>query len=79
LNALQDELRFLLITSAAQLQAREGLSGSELTIEVRPLDAAKCIRCWHRRPDVGSSTEHPEICSRCVTNLGEPGEKRAYA
>jgi isoleucyl-tRNA synthetase len=26
----------------------------------------KCERCWNYRPTVGSSTEHPSLCARCV-------------
>jgi len=26
----------------------------------------KCERCWHWETDVGSNSEHPTICSRCV-------------
>jgi isoleucyl-tRNA synthetase len=40
---------------------------------------AKCIRCWHHRPDVGSHADHPEICGRCVKNLPNgPGETRRF-
>jgi isoleucyl-tRNA synthetase len=84
LSALGGELRFLLITSEAQVHAtpapadavavREGLA-----IRVAPTNAAKCVRCWHRRPDVGAHAAHPEICGRCVENLALPGETRRFA
>jgi isoleucyl-tRNA synthetase len=77
LNALGDELRFLLITSEARLH--EAPERRTPRVVVKPTEAAKCIRCWHRRPDVGSNAEHPEICSRCVTNLALPGENRRFA
>jgi len=76
LNALGDELRFLLITSAATLEAADGEAP---VIYVRATDAAKCVRCYHRRPEVGHIADHPEICSRCVTNLSLPGEERVFA
>jgi isoleucyl-tRNA synthetase len=38
----------------------------------------KCARCWHCREDVGVNPEHPEICGRCVDNIGA-GEVRHYA
>jgi isoleucyl-tRNA synthetase len=87
-DALGDELRFFLITSAARVHrvsapppgavaapeaAREGV-----WVMVKPSEALKCVRCWHRRPDVGSHSEHPEICGRCVENLSEPGERRRF-
>ncbi len=88
-NALEDELRFFLITSAARVHrvstapagtipatdsAREGV-----WIAVRPTTAAKCVRCWHRLPDVGTHPEHPELCSRCVSNVAGGGERRRFA
>jgi isoleucyl-tRNA synthetase len=76
ISALGDELRFLLITSAARLH--NGVAAEEL-IHVAPSQDTKCIRCWHHRPDVGRHPEHPEICERCVTNLELPGERRMFA
>jgi isoleucyl-tRNA synthetase len=87
-NALHDELRFLFITSEARVHkvdaapenaiaASGGLDGVWLL--VKETEAAKCARCWHRRPDVGQNPEHPELCGRCYTNLTSSGEKRTYA
>ena len=86
LQALGDELRFVLITSGASLA----------TLEVAPQDAAetevpglklqvsvsaqeKCERCWHRRPDVGQIAAHPTLCGRCVENIDGSGEQRHFA
>ena len=77
LSALGDELRFFLITSAAEVI--EAPSGSPRRIEVRPTEAPKCVRCWHRRSDVGVHADHPELCGRCVTNVTTDGEERRYA
>jgi isoleucyl-tRNA synthetase len=30
----------------------------------------KCQRCWNYRDSVGNSESHPEICGRCVEQLG---------
>src|SRR5256886_17113676 len=38
----------------------------------------KCVRCWHRRPDVGSDARHPQLCARCVSNVEGPGEQRRF-
>jgi len=46
---------------------------------VRPTAEAKCIRCWHKRADVGSDPAHPELCARCVVNLDGAGETRRFA
>lgn len=74
LQSIKDELRFALITSAVSINP------GTPQINVHPLDYAKCARCWHRRPDVGSDPQHPDICARCVKNLpGHEGEERYYA
>jgi isoleucyl-tRNA synthetase len=36
------------------------------------------VRCWQRREDVGAVTAHPELCSRCASNIDGPGEQRRY-
>jgi isoleucyl-tRNA synthetase len=47
-------------------------------LAVRPSAAAKCVRCWHHRPDVGAAGAHPQLCARCVGNLSMPGETRRH-
>jgi isoleucyl-tRNA synthetase len=71
LASLGDELRFVLLTSAAQVQKDEG----ELRVEVAPSAHAKCERCWHYRPDVDGAG----LCGRCRSNLEGPGEPRTHA
>ena len=84
LEAIGDELRFLLLTSEARLgrvgEADEAaeIDGSTLRVAVRPSTHTKCTRCWHLRPDVGSDPEHPEICARCVENVAGDGEIRRW-
>jgi isoleucyl-tRNA synthetase len=88
LERLGDELRFVLITSDARVIAGHPPGGTtlvtlddgrQLAIVVRASAHAKCVRCWHRRSDVGSHPEHPELCGRCVDNVIGPGEKRRFA
>ncbi|MAT51000.1 MAG: isoleucine--tRNA ligase [Porticoccaceae bacterium] len=88
LARLGDELRFLIITSGATVveQNDDALTAfgepslvKGLRIEMSPSDSAKCVRCWHFRPDVGSNSEHPELCGRCVENIDGKGETRDYA
>ncbi|HEY3564086.1 MAG TPA: isoleucine--tRNA ligase, partial [Casimicrobiaceae bacterium] len=74
LASLGDDLRFVLITSAATLKR-----GDELAITVTPSEATKCERCWHWRTDVGRDPQHPAICGRCVANLSGAGEPRLHA
>jgi isoleucyl-tRNA synthetase len=92
LMALGEELRFLLITSDARVKRVSNAAGppvgaikvAEIAkdggvwIRVQASAAPKCERCWHHRPEVGSNTEHPTICGRCVENLAEPGETRQF-
>jgi len=86
LNKLEDELRFVLITSNAQLLPATKQSAAAvpteiagLTVEVVAIRDEKCVRCWHRRADVGTHQEHPELCGRCVENVAGSGELRRYA
>ncbi|MFZ5531977.1 MAG: isoleucine--tRNA ligase [Pseudomonadota bacterium] len=89
LTPLAGELRFALITSEVRL-ARETArgpeavhatlpGGDELWIAIRPAEHAKCPRCWHRRADVGSHPDHPDLCGRCASNVEGPGEDRQWA
>jgi isoleucyl-tRNA synthetase len=85
-EALHDELRFLLITSQAQVVQTDAPPASTVPtsepgvwIEVKPSTQPKCVRCWHLRSDVGSDPKHPELCARCVVNVEGPGEERQFA
>ncbi len=89
LSAIGDELRFALITSEAAVHPAaerpgEAVSGEEsgadgLWIAAGRSDDEKCVRCWHRRPDVGTHPEHPQLCGRCVDNVAGSGEARRFA
>ena len=74
LSSLGDDLRFVLITSAARLR-----SGDELAVQVTPSSHSKCERCWHWRDDVGHDSAHPTLCGRCTSNLYGAGEPRSVA
>jgi isoleucyl-tRNA synthetase len=77
LASLDDDLKFVFITS--QAQAIEVADEAQEGVAVTASTAPKCERCWHYRADVGSHADHPGLCSRCVSNLFGKGEKRAYA
>ncbi|MFP5383201.1 MAG: isoleucine--tRNA ligase [Gammaproteobacteria bacterium] len=84
LDRLGDELRFVLITSAAQVQDLHDTRGhgtdlDGLRVWVRKSAHGKCVRCWHFREDVGTHAAHPELCGRCVENVEGAGEQRRYA
>jgi isoleucyl-tRNA synthetase len=86
LSKLEDELRFVLLTSKAEIlplreappsaQPAKALKGLKILVEPSP--HPKCIRCWHRRSDVGSHPAHPQLCGRCVENVEGVGEIRRY-
>ncbi|WP_447733586.1 isoleucine--tRNA ligase [Rhodanobacter soli] len=82
-----DELRFFFITSdftlapstpRAEDAMKVELDGAEAWVSADVSSAAKCVRCWHRRDDVGSHAEHPELCGRCISNVEGPGEDRRW-
>ncbi|QKJ85779.1 Isoleucine--tRNA ligase [Paramixta manurensis] len=87
LRSLGDELRFVLLTSGAQVadyaQAPEEAQQSELVkglkIVLHKAEGEKCPRCWHYTTDVGQNAEHAEICGRCFTNVAGNGEERKFA
>ncbi len=86
---LEDELRFVLITSKASIEdinnadtnCIEVTTDSNHTIKIKTAasEKTKCVRCWHHQEDIGSSTEHPELCGRCIKNVAGDGETRLYA
>ena len=43
---------------------------SKLRIEVAKAAGQKCPRCWHYSTGIGKSQAHPEICPRCVEQIG---------
>jgi isoleucyl-tRNA synthetase len=89
LGKLEDELRFVLITSYARLHPMsdadaalekiELTNGEAIAIQAANSEHAKCVRCWHHREDVGSNADHPELCGRCIDNVAGEGEQRQFA
>jgi isoleucyl-tRNA synthetase len=94
LRPLGDELRFALLVSSARVHeagarpasgvAAEGFAldvdgQPRLWIVAQPSTATKCVRCWHKRDDVGTVAKHPLLCARCASNVDGPGETRRWA
>ena len=77
LESLGDDLKFVLITSAARVTPVATVE--EEAVVVTPSTHQKCERCWHYRADVGSHADHPGLCGRCYSNLFGQGEKRLFA
>lgn len=83
---LEDELRFVLISSYAEVfplkDSPSDVKETEMAgvkILVRASSHPKCERCWHHREDVGSSPNYSDICVRCIDNIEGDGETRRYA
>ncbi|NVO99431.1 isoleucine--tRNA ligase, partial [Photobacterium damselae subsp. damselae] len=86
LNKLEDELRFVLLTSKAQVVVADSKPADAqetdidgLYVSVKASAAEKCERCWHHVADVGTIAGHEEVCGRCVSNIDGEGEERKFA
>ncbi|EKY4195878.1 isoleucine--tRNA ligase [Vibrio harveyi] len=86
INKLEDELRFVLLISAAKVKslsektdAAQATDIEGLFVEVAAAEGEKCDRCWHHTPDVGTIEGHEKICGRCVSNVDGEGEVRKFA
>lgn len=88
LQSLKDELRFVLITSGAEVKPfaqkpddATATESEDLWVWVKTSVYEKCSRCWHHREDVNQNPAYPDLCGRCVTNIdeGNVGETRHYA
>ena len=70
-SSVKDELVPVFIVS--QLEVQQGGKGEytgetvpELSVTVAHAEGEKCARCWCYSDTVGSSAEHPDLCSRCA-------------
>ncbi|MBT11700.1 MAG: isoleucine--tRNA ligase [Oceanospirillaceae bacterium] len=83
LEKLDDELRFILITSGAEVKDFDEHAGNAteldaLRVMVKASEHEKCERCWHHTEDVGQNQQHPTLCGRCVENVEGDGEVRRF-
>lgn len=67
----RDELAALLIVSQVELDGSLGESSENavlrgLRVSVEPARGAKCARCWNFSEAVGTDSEHPGLCERCL-------------
>ncbi len=72
---LAEELRFLFISGDVTVTA---VNADEVFVLAQPTSKEKCVRCWHRRADVGTDASHPALCTRCVSNIEGTGEDRKW-
>lgn len=82
---LGKEVRFFFITSGAEIKPFEDAPQGEgvyhstslaLAVKVQASLYEKCVRCWHRTPDIGKVAEHPELCGRCADTVNGVDEER---
>jgi isoleucyl-tRNA synthetase len=88
LGKLENELRFIFITSEASIKPiSDALDINDiisteiegLKVKVTKTDHIKCQRCWHHVENIGFNEDHPSICDRCVQNIEGEGEIRLNA
>ena len=66
LTAVQPHLEMLReLLNVSQLEIQPGGEGA-VSVVVSKAAGQKCERCWHWEPEVGSHSEHPTICARCI-------------
>ena len=77
MSDFKDDLRSILIVSRAAMVAGEisgayvGQETEGIWVKVEPAGGVKCQRCWVYDDSVGKIAEHPTICNRCGTSLGQ--------
>lgn len=83
LSSLQNELRFVLLTSQATVlpltEANDKAINTEidgLKISLSKAQGDKCPRCWHYTLDNDTATH---LCKRCDSNIHGKGEVRKFA
>jgi isoleucyl-tRNA synthetase len=72
-----DELRYFFLASQVELvddtskitSLKHHTTGEGIGIGVAQADGEKCDRCWNYSPMVGTNSEHPLLCDRCVDAL----------
>jgi isoleucyl-tRNA synthetase len=72
-----DELRYLFLASQVDVldspeaiqSAGYKLESDKLAVGVVKADGQKCDRCWNYSTRVGTISEHPLLCERCVPAL----------
>ncbi|MGN0901745.1 MAG: isoleucine--tRNA ligase, partial [Succinivibrio sp.] len=86
LKAIGNELRFVLITSKADVTEDSAPSDAfksevlDCAFTVTKSAAKKCERCWHYEDEVDADPEYPGLCPRCVENIKSAhGETRQFA
>jgi len=83
LTSFGEELHFLFITSDATIASKDdipkgAIATDGIAVSVEKSQHQKCIRCWHKDESVGQTSEHSELCIRCIGNAMGEGEVRLH-
>lgn len=86
LHRLGDELKFIMLTSSANLLSTADRTADVIMTTIPGLSFAlfaskynRCTRCWHQNSEVGQNNAYPELCGRCINNIYGDGECRLFA
>lgn len=76
LNTIKDKLAEILIVSRACIEPIEkaddsAFAGEIVKTKVSAASGEKCERCWIYSDSVGTNNEHPTLCARCASVLGQ--------
>lgn len=85
LDMLEDELKFVLITSKTSVTTDKAPSDAFMSEDntigfvITKSQAPKCERCWHFEELTNSNSAYAGLCPRCIENVAGDGEKRRFA
>jgi len=68
MKSCEKELKDVFIVSEIKI-LNDNLNNNDFIIKIERASGKKCVRCWMYSESVGENSEHPEICSRCVSVL----------
>jgi isoleucyl-tRNA synthetase len=72
LERYQDQLRYLFIVSAVEIEKDTAGNGSgPVSVQVSRAPGQKCERCWNYSTRVGEDAVYPTVCERCSAVLKE--------
>lgn len=54
----------------SQVELKEG-ANDKLEIVIEHAQGSKCPRCWQWKQDIGTNSNHPDLCARCAKVLEE--------
>ncbi len=67
----KEQLRYLFIVSAVDLEKGAENGAGAVKVEVSKADGKKCERCWNYSTHVGEDPVYPTVCERCSAVLKE--------